>query len=251
MHHRDLTVNYRDAEWPVRDEFAHSHSRYWRRLSQAGSWWSGAQRVDMAREVRAAWDCEHCKACLEALSPNAVEGQHAGCSRLPAVAIEAVHRITTDSSRLTRGWYDSLLARGLSEGQYIELLGTVVSIVSIDSFAIALGLQERSLPDAQPGRPDRYRPATAGADDAWVPMVAEDNTATPEADLWSANRTGNVVRALSLVAEEVRTLKDLSAAHYLAMSDVRKVGYNAGRSISRNQIELLAGRTSALNACFY
>ena len=101
------------------------------------------------------------------------------------------------------------------------------------------------------GEPDHYTPPTAGPDDAWVPMVNEDNRGTAEADLWEANATGNVVRALSLVPEEVRTLKDLSATHYLQMADVRKPGFSADRALSRTQMELVAGRTSALNACFY
>ncbi len=245
------TIDYRDAGWPIRADLPAAHNRYWARLQQPGSWWNSAQRIDIAREVRAAWHCGHCRACAEALSPNAVKGEHQAVSSLPDAAVEAIHRITTDSSRLSRSWYEGLLERGISEGQYIELVGTVVSIVSIDSFAIALGITERALPQPGVGEPDQYRPATAGVDDAWVPMVDEDNSNTPEADLWVANNTGNVVRALSLVPAEVRTLKELSGAHYLAMEDVRKHGYNGGRSLSRTQMELVAGRTSALNACYY
>lgn len=244
-------IEYGDASWPLRDDFAAAHSRYWARLQQPGSWWSSAERIDIAREARAAWRCGRCAKSVTALSPNAVAGDCESASGLPEVAIEAIHRIVTDSSRLSRGWYQSLLDRGLGEGHYIELVGTVVSVVSIDSFAMAIGVCERALPAPGVGEPDHYRPATAGADDAWVPMVAEDNSDTPESDLWVANNTGNVVRAMSLVPEEVRTLKDLSAAHYLAMADVPRHGFNGGRALSRSQIELVAGRTSALNACFY
>ena len=81
-------------------------------------------------------------------------------------------------------------------------------------------------------------------------MLHVDNEGTPEADLWPSGATGNVVRALSLVPDEVRTLKDLSAAHYVKMASVRS-GANDGRSITRSQMELLAGRTSALNTCYY
>jgi hypothetical protein len=47
----------------------------------------------------------------------------------------------------------------------------------------------------------------------------------------------------------VRTLKDLSAAHYL--SPEKMVDLTAGRSLDRSQMELIAGRVSALNECFY
>ena len=72
-----------------------------------------------------------------------------------------------------------------------------------------------------------------------------------EADLWSPPGPGNVIRALSLVPEEVRMLKRLSRAHYLDIRDVADPTRNGGRAIDRGQIELLAGRVSALNECFY
>lgn len=253
MRNRSLRVRYDDAPFPLRDDFADSHSRFWERLAAPGSWWTSAQRIDIARQTRAAFRCPLCHVRRRALSPNTVDGAHATLdTRLPDAAVEAVHRIATDASRLSRRWYQGLLAQGLSEGQYVEIIGTVVSLVSIDSFALALGLPERPLPEtAGSGEPSGYRPSSAAADDAWVPMVPEHNAGTPEADLWPDGKTGNVVRAMSLVPDEVRTLKDLSAAHYLAMADVRKPGYDAGRALSRSQMELLAGRTSALNACYY
>ena len=79
-------------------------------------------------------------------------------------------------------------------------------------------------------------------------MVHVDNAGTPEADLWPSGKTGNVIRALSLVPDEVRTLKDLSAAHYLDNADVRRAGVDRGDALDRTQIELVAARTSSLNA---
>ena len=60
----------------------------------------------------------------------------------------------------------------------------------------------------------------------------------------------NVLRALSLVPDAVRQLKELSTAHYLPIDDV--VDPRArGPVLSRAQMELVAGRVSALNECFY
>ena len=82
-------------------------------------------------------------------------------------------------------------------------------------------------------------------------MVPSDNEGTAEADLWVANRTGNVVRAMSLVPDEVRTLRDLSSVHYLPMADVRTAGKNRGGPLTRSQMELIAAKVSMLNDCFY
>ncbi len=188
---------------PVRADFAESHDRFWRRLARPGAWWTGAERVAIAREARAAESCAHCQRRQAALSPHTV-------------------------------------ADGLSDGHYVELVGTVV----------ALSLPPHPLPVAEPGAPTRYRPASAGPDEAWVPMVPLDKADTPEADLWPAERTGNVIRALSLVPDEVRTLADLSAVHYLENTCVRDPAATQG-SLSRPQMELLAGPVSALNQCIH
>jgi len=247
-----MEVSYQDASYSVRPEFADAHSRYWARLASPGAWFSSAERIAIAREVRAAQTCEYCKLRKAALSPRTVKGSHTHTTALPDQVIEAVHSITTDASRLTRDWYEQLLSNGLSDGEYIEIVGTVVAMVSIDSFAHALGISLRELPEPGPGEPTHYRPASASvSDSAWVPMVDINNAGTPEQDLWVSGKTGNVVRAMSLVPDEVRTLCELSDAHYLAMGLVRKPGVDAGRALNRSQMELVAGRVSALNQCFY
>ena len=83
-------------------------------------------------------------------------------------------------------------------------------------------------------------------------MVPSDNADGPEADLWPANRTANVIRALSLAPDEVRTLNDLGGAHYITHGHVRDPSATKdGSVLSRAQIELVAGRVSILNDCFY
>ncbi len=243
-------IDYSDAEVRVRADLGEAHTRYWHRLARAGSWWSGAERIAIAKETRQATQCGLCTRSRESLSPYAVEGNHDRVSDLPEAAVDVIHRIVTDASRLTQVWYERALDAGLSDGQYIEIVGTVVSVVSVDSFCRGLGLPPHALPRPVDGEPDAYRPSSASLEDAWVPLVPDDNSGTPEADLWPANRTGYVVRAMSLVPEEVRTLKDLSAAHYLPMRDVRNPAASRG-ALNRPQIELIAGRVSALNECFY
>ena len=241
----------------VREDLVAAHTRYWSRLARPGANWSGAERVAIARETRHAPGCAFCRRLRAALSPHAVSGAHdvapGNAGLLSNPAIDAVHRIVNDASRLTRAWYERTLADGLTDGQYVELVGTVVSVVSIDSFCRAVGAPLHPLPEPVPGDPSGYRPATAAHDgESWVPMVPSDNAAGPEADLWPANRTGNVIRALSLAPDEVRTLNDLGGAHYITHGHVRDPSATKqGSVLSRAQIELVAGRVSILNDCFY
>ena len=83
----------------------------------------------------------------------------------------------------------------------------------------------------------------------WAPIqTADRNLGLPEdADLYTKDRNGNVIRALSLVPDEVRGLIDQSQNFYIEdLAD-----HTAGRSITRPQIELIAARVSALNECYY
>jgi hypothetical protein len=84
-------------------------------------------------------------------------------------------------------------------------------------------------------------------------MLPNGRVKGAEADLWSdmpGGQTGNVVRALSLVPDEVRGLKELSAAHYMPAEEMLNLRQTR-RSLDRPQIELIAGRVSASRGCFY
>ena len=80
-------------------------------------------------------------------------------------------------------------------------------------------------------------------------MIVESRATGDEADLYPSNPAGNVIRALSLVPDEVRALTDLRAAHYLLPDEMMNL--RRGRALDRAQIELIAGRVSALRECFY
>jgi alkylhydroperoxidase family enzyme len=242
-------ISYDSAALPVRPDLPAVHRRAWRRIAAPGNWWTGAERVAIAAEARNAKGCRLCTERREALSPNAVSGEHDAVAPLPSVAVEVIHRVTIDHGRLSRAWFEKTLAAGLDDAHYVELVGVVVTLVSIDSFCRGLGVPPHPLPEPLPGEPSRYRPAGALAEDAWVPMISFLRAKGDEADLYGGKPTGNVLRALSLVPDEVRTLTDLSSAQYFSIEQM--LDLSAGRSLDRSQIELIAGRVSALNECFY
>jgi hypothetical protein len=182
------------------------------------------------------------------LSPNAVAGAHAGTPELPAAAVDAVHRIATDPGRLTRAWLEGILGAGLSDGHYVELVGIVANIVNLDALHRALGVSPEPLPTPRPGEPSRRRPP-ASSEGAWVPMLPLSGREWRE--LFGGRlRVPNVGRALSLVPDAVRDLLELLEVHYLAIDDVIDPRAR-GRALARPQMELIAGRVSALNQCFY
>jgi hypothetical protein len=245
--------DYSHYAHPVRDDIPEAHRRAWARLAAPGSWWTGAERVALAAETRAAADCPLCRERKHALSPFQLDGAHAsapGAEALPSVAVDTVHRLVTDASRLTRAWFEKLAAQGLSDGHYVELLGIVVCVRSIDRFHDGLGIARESLPEPVAGEPNRYIPRGARAEDAWVPTIPGRAARGPEKGLYGGMPAGNVLKALSLVPDALRQVRDLSSAHYLPLHEMMRFDTRL-RALSRAQIELVAGRVSALNECFY
>lgn len=248
-----VLVSYDSAPVAVRDDLVAAHRAQWLRLAQPGTWWSGAQRVAMAREVRQAARCELCRMRRGALSPYTVEGEHRGDEVLPDAVVDVIHRVTTDPGRLTEDWFRRVTADALTAERYVEAIGVVVTVFSIDSFCRGIGVSLHPLPEPGDGPPSRYRPGAARMEKAWVPMLPAGRLRGPEADLWGdmpGGRTGNVMRALSLVPDEVRALKELSAAHYMRPQEMMSFK-RSPRSLDRAQIELVAGRVSASRGCFY
>jgi len=243
--------DYQAAPVVVRPDIAEAHRKAWQRLARAGNWWSGAERIAIAAEMRGARTCSVCRDRKAALSPAAVDREHESCTDLPKPAIDAIHRMSTDPGRLTKAWYESKLETGLTPEQYVEIVGVVVTVISVDTFHLALGLPLEPLPEPVPGEPTRYRPPGATQEGAWVPTIPSDRLTEAEADIYHGSRGFYVIRAMSLVPDEVRMLDTLSKAHYLPHKQVGDPASSGNRAISRPQIELLAARVSAVNQCFY
>jgi len=228
---------------PVRDDLLANYQRIWHHVGAPGTWWTGRERVAIAAEVRRARDCALCAERKAALSPYAVPGEHEAAD-LPVAAVEMVHRITTDNQRLSRRFHDDAIAGGLTQEQFVETLGVTINVISADVFCLALSIPLPPLPEAQPGEPSRHRPVGPFTTEAWVPMLGQPSG--PDADLWEGF-VPNVMRAMSLVPDEVRNLRARIAPEFVA----NEHDLLAARSLTRPQMEFISARVSALNECFY
>ena len=180
----------------------------------------------------------------------AVTGTHETSGSLAPQLVDVIHRIRTDAGRLTRAWFEQVIGGGLTDAEYVEIVAVVTMTAGVDFYARALGIAPFPLPAAVPGEPSRRRPAAARRETAWVPMIAPEEAAGSEAELYGGGEfVPNIVRALSLVPDEVRMLRRLSDAHYLPIERIPDP--TARRALDRMQMELVAARVSALNQCFY
>jgi hypothetical protein len=60
-----------------------------------------------------------------------------------------------------------------------------------------------------------------------------------------------IVRAMSLVPDELRAHLELEIAHYTRLDKLFDYQYQHHEGLTRPQTEVVAGRVSALNDCFY
>ena len=243
-------MNYSALPFPVRGNIVSAQLLAWKRFAAPGTWWNGAMRVAIAAETRQAQHCGFCAARREALSPHAVQGHHDSKGMLSDALTEVIHRIVTDQSRLTKAFYSTALKSGISDGEYVETIGVIATVIGIDGFTRAIGLPQFSLPDPEPGEPSRHRPLGAKIDRAWVPTVSPEDVTEAEASLYDGLAGANIHRALSLVPAETTGFFDIDAVQYLPDAQLRDYGTEY-RDLTHVQIELLAARVSALNQCVY
>jgi hypothetical protein len=253
-----MTISYANSPVSVRADIVDAHNIGWRRIAHAGAWLDGETRVAIAAETRQARQCELCKRRKAALSPYSILGEHDSTGRLPARMVEQVHRITTDSGRLTHRWFDEVIASGTPDTEYVEVTGVAVTAIAVDVFCRAIGVPLHPLPEPVPGEPNRRRPVTAHQrGEAWVPLIhpkdLEGVLDTEEervlAKYWGGI-SANIRRALSLVPEEAYAWFMLAEVLYLPGKWMRDFSREF-RAITHAQIELIAGRVSVLNQCFY
>jgi alkylhydroperoxidase family enzyme len=245
-----IELDYSGAGIPIREDLRRAHGAVWDHLRRPGTWWSGAERIAIAREVRHAGTCGLCRERKVSLSPEGVPGRHDGHAELPENVVEVIHRVRTDPARLSRAWFAERLSAGLEEAAYVEVVGVVTLTTGIDFACRALGIAPFPFPEPLAGEPSRHRPTGAKSGIGWVAMIAPADASGPEADLYpEAPMIPNIMRALSLVPEEARALRRSSDAHYLPVAQISDP--TARRALDRMQMELVAARVSALNQCFY
>ncbi|MFT7650913.1 MAG: hypothetical protein ACI9ON_000514 [Limisphaerales bacterium] len=244
-------ISYNNTSITVRHDLQQAHERAWQRIANAGTWLDAEKRLEIARETRQARSCRFCASRKKALSPYAQTGSHEQISNLAPIEVDVVHRVVTDSGRITSSWVSSLLAEGIEDACYVEMVSVVTQVLVVDDFCLALGTSLQPLPEPEPGIPTRARPVSAIREGAFVPWIPHSEVGE-DSKLFGTGLVPNMHRAMSLVPDAVRAAQDLMAAHYMPYALVPIYGdADHNRALSKSQMELLAARVSFLNDCFY
>jgi len=247
-------IEVREEDFPIRASLVREIEVAWQRLASPGTWWTGEERLAIAAEARNALSCDLCRRRKLALSPYTVAGDHDALGQLPAAATEAVHRLVTDAGRITESWLLSLFNGTsmpvLDETKYVEIVGVISLLTGLDKLQQALGLPLRDFPAPIEGAPTNVLPTGIKRNLAWVLTLAPEDVGPDDPNPYPLHGDKNIHRGLSLVPQEVINFFDLDVELYLKDHEIRDFETDY-RAISHAQIELVAGRTSALNGCYY
>ena len=71
------------------------------------------------------------------------------------------------------------------------------------------------------------------------------------AQLYGGHFLPMLFRSMSLVPSELRDHIELETAQYMPLDRFFDFGYQHHKGLTRAQVEVIAGRVSAINECFY
>ncbi len=239
---------YHDSELTIREALLDAHADTLNSLANPGHWFTAEERrsiVAAAREARQDAGLQEHNPVDSAADTNSLS---AGVKRV-------AQQVAVSTNDIDRGFFEQAQADGLSDAEYVEIVGIVSRAVNMDIFARGIGVPPRALPAPIEGEPSRTRPRTARQEGAWVPTIPGGLRGEAEAkQLYGSSdpqAAPFIYRALSLVPTEAAGLIKLGGAQYLGIGNFMDLGFTYEPTLSRPQYELVAARVSALNACFY
>jgi hypothetical protein len=154
-------------------------------------------------------------------------------------ALDVAYRLARHAGTITVEWYEQIITEGLHPVEWVEIVGIVVAVLPPVAFARAVGNPLPELPPAVEGAPHGRE-----ADELAPARLNFVRVAAP------ADRMPSVVQALTAVPDEWDNLWRLAEAQYMSDRQMDDPLWNRG-TLSRPQMELVAGRLSLIRECFF
>jgi hypothetical protein len=221
----------------IRDDLAEAYRLAWEHVANPGSWWTGAQRVELARTVLLSIDED------DPLPPwvgVTTSDRLAGDRLAPDAAHDVAYRIGRHAGTMTDEVYRAAVEH-IGELQYVELCGIVSSVAAYAHFCRNVGIDRPPLPEPVDGDPTGERPEVLVTPRYnWVPVEAP------------ADQLPAVVQAYTAVPGEMRNTWRMASAQYMPGAEMVHADWTrrAG-GLTRPQMELVAARVAQLRECFY
>lgn len=209
----------------VREDLAEAHRLSLAHVAAPGARFPAARRVQIAEVARHAY--------------LAAEPSPPWVRPFDDLALDVAYRIARHAGTLTLEWYEQIISEGMHPLEFVEIVGIVVAAIPPIAFARAVGVPLPALPSPKAGDPTgKEAVELAPAKLNWVPVAAP------------ADQVASVVQALSALPDEWDNLWRLAGAQYMSDRQMDDPLWNRG-TLSRPQMELVAGRLSLIRECFF
>ena len=236
---------YAESEYPTLNNISVIHQQQLIQFSKPGYWGNGTQRLEIAKFAR---DSGIEAGVLE--KPKNYE--MADPKNIAPIIKHLVKTVAVEPQIIDEKFFRKIIDGGVSEEEYTEIIGIVSKTTNIDVFARAIGVPLPLFPKPQSGSPSNTRPPEATKEDAWVSTIPIGPSGKEiGAELYNGRPLPYILRALSLVPDECRSNMVLESCQYSELGSVLDFSYKHYDCLSRPQVEIIAGRVSALNECFY
>jgi len=221
----------------VREDLAEAHRLAWEHIAAPGTWWTGAQRVELASTAQQAIaDPDPLPPWVGVTTTDRLPSPLVA----PAVAHDVAYRIARHAGTMTVDVYRAV-AGEIGELPYVELCAIVSTVAAVSHFCRNIDVPVPPLPAPVAGSPTRRRPERlAQPQFNWVP-VAEP-----------ADEVAAVVQAYTAVPDEQRNTWRMADAQYMPVAAMVDPDWSRRPGgLSRAQMELVAARLTRLRDCFY
>jgi hypothetical protein len=221
----------------VRDDVAAAHRLAWEHIAGPGSWWTGAQRVELAgTALLAIADADPVPPWVGVTSTDRL----GSVLLAPATAHDFVYRLARHAGTVTVDVYDSVSGE-LGELPYVELCGIVSTVAAVAHFCRDIGIPVPPLPAPCEGEPTGARPDRVAQPQYNCVPVAEP-----------ADEVAAVVQAYTAVPGENLNNWRMAAVQYMPVAEmVHPDWQRRPGGLSRAQMELVAARLTRVRDCFY
>ncbi|MGA0105803.1 MAG: hypothetical protein ACO3ZF_03900 [Ilumatobacteraceae bacterium] len=220
----------------VRQDLVRAHNQAIAALSKPGTWWTGAQRRELA--ITAQLAISESEPVAPWVGVSTVANKLPASLTAPKIAHDVMYRISRHAATLTREWYEKVTAE-INPLAFVELCGIACTIAPVMAFRRSLGLPALEVGPAESGQPSNQEPDNiVAAQLNWVPVVGP------------ADKDAAVVQAFTAVPETNRVIWAMADAQYIPDKEMVDPNWTRG-TLSRVQMELIATRVSQQRECFY
>jgi hypothetical protein len=220
----------------VRQDLVRAHNQAIAALSKPGTWWTGAQRRELA--ITAQLAISESEPVAPWVGVSTVANKLPASLTAPKIAHDVMYRISRHAATLTREWYEKVTAE-INPLTFVELCGIACTIAPVMAFRRSLGLPALEVGLAESGQPSNKEPENiVAAQLNWVPVVGP------------ADKDAAVVQAFTAVPETNRVIWAMADAQYIPDKEMVDPKWTRG-TLSRVQMELIATRVSQQRECFY